>query len=199
MSQQVNLLAHEVRPPMLSALRALLVAGLLIPPILFYGAYVWVGTIRLASTVAQNDQGIAAERSRQKALTQEIGNRTTPVDLPAQLDAYKPLASQSQEILNLLRRNTDKGSEGYADHLTLLARISEDGLWLTSVKISNAGKTINLAGNSLRKETVLKYAQRLNEQFAPHGVRFTALEMTPESARESASNTPLSAVAFKLN
>ncbi len=199
MSQQINLLAHEVRPPTLSALRSLIVVGLLLPPIIAYAAYAWLTTTRLADTVAANDVGIAAEKSRQKALQDKISSRVAPANDSAEIDALKPLAGQSQEILGLLRGNANKASEGYSDYLTLLARLTSDGLWLTTVKIANAGKSVSLAGHSMRKETVLGYVQRLNEQFARHGVRFTSLELAPESGKESATGTPLSSVTFKLN
>jgi len=102
--------------------------------------------------------------------------------------------------VNLLRSGGG-GSEGYSGHLTTLARISEDGVWLTGVKIGNAGKTVSLAGRSLRHESVLRYAQRLNEQFSAYGVQFTAVELTPDVAIEGAAGTAgpaLSPVAFKL-
>jgi hypothetical protein len=199
LSQQINLLAHEERPPILSGLRVLIGAAVLIPPILAYGAYVWVASSRLASTVARNDAAIAAERTTMNSLTQQINNRPVPVNLSTEIDALKPLAGQSLEVLNLLRQNAGKSNEGYAVYLALLARVTEDGLWLTSVKISNSGRSVSLAGNSMRKEAVLRYVQRLNEQFAPHGVRFGALELTPEPVKEGTTAVQSPVVAFKLN
>lgn len=200
MSKQINLLAQAQAGPALSALRALIGLGLMLAAFLGYAAFAWVGTARLADTVAQSDAQLATEKAAVKALEQKIGARPKLADIVAQIDALKAQADESQAILNLLRGGGG-GSESYSGHLTTLARISEDGVWLTGVKIGNAGKTVSLAGRSLRNESVLRYAQRLNEQFSAYGVQFSAVELTPEVAKEGAAGAAgpaLSSVAFKL-
>lgn len=197
MSQQINLLVQEAIAPELSALRALIGLGVMLAAFLGYAAFAWLGTARLGDTVAQSDAEVAAERVALQALEQKLAARPKLADILAQIDAHDALASESQEIANLLRGGGG-GSEGYSGHLTTLARISEDGVWLTGVKIGNAGKSVSLAGRSLHHESVLRYAQRLNEQFSPYGVRFTAVELTPDVAREGGSGPALPSVAFKL-
>jgi len=199
-SKQINLLVQEATAPELSALRALIGLGVMLAAFLGYAAFAWLGTARLGDTVAQSNAELAAEKVALKVLEQKLGERPKLADIVAQIDALKAQAGESQEIVNLLRSGGG-GSEGYSGHLTALARISEEGLWLTGVKIANAGKTVSLAGRSLRHESVLRYAQRLNEQFSAYGVQFTAVELTPDVAKEGAAGTAgpaLSSVAFKL-
>jgi hypothetical protein len=199
-SKQINLLAQAQAAPELSALRVLTGLGVMLAVFLGYAAFAWFGTARLGDTVAQSDAKLAAEKAAVKALEQKLGARPKLADIVAQINAIKPQADESQEILNLLRGGAD-GSEGYSGHLTTLARISEDGVWLTGVRIGNAGKSVSLAGRSLRNESVLRYAQRLNEQFSAYGVQFTAVELTPEVANKGAAGAAgpaLSSVAFKL-
>ncbi len=198
MSQQINLLVHEQRAPALTALRALIGLVVMLVAFLGYGAYAWLGTARLGDTVAQSNAQVAAEKATLQALEQKLGARPKTADLDAEIKALTAQAAESQEIVNLLRSGGGAGSEGYTGHLTTLARVSEEGLWLTSVKVSNAGRTVSLAGRSLRHESVLRYAQRLNEQFSAYGVQFTALELAPEAGKEGASGTASSSVAFKL-
>jgi Tfp pilus assembly protein PilN len=199
-SKQINLLAPAQAAPTLTALRALIGFGVMFVAFLGYAAFAWFGTTRLGDTVAQSDAQLAAEMATVKALEQKIGARPKLADIVAQIDALKAQADESQQMLNLLRSGAG-GSEGYSGHLATLARISENGVWLTGVKIGNAGKTVSLAGRSLRQESVLRYAQRLNEQFSAYGVQFSAVELTPEFAKESATGAAgpaLSSVVFKL-
>ena len=200
MSKQINLLVQEAIAPELSALRALIGLGVILAAFLGYAAFAWLGTARLGDTVAQSDAQMAAEKAALQALEQKLAARPKLADIVAQIDALKAQAGESQEIVNLLRSGGG-GSEGYSGHLAALAGISEDGVWLTGVKIGNAGKTVSLAGRSLRHESVLRYAQRLNEQFSAYGVQFTAVELTPDVAKEGAAGAAgpaLSSVAFKL-
>jgi hypothetical protein len=202
-SKQINLLVQAQAAPEFSALRSLLGLGVMLAAFLGYAAFGWFGTARLGDTVAQSNVGLAAEKAALKALEQKLGERPKLADILAQIDALKAPAGESQEIVNLLRSGAG-GSEGYSGHLAALAAISEDGVWLTEVKIGNAGKTVRLAGRSLRHESVLRYAQRLNERFAAYGAQFTALELTPDVVKESAAGAAgpagpaLSSVAFKL-
>lgn len=204
MSRQINLLAQAKAAPALSALRALIGLGVMLAAFLGYAAFAWVGTARLGDTVAQSNTQLATEKAALRALEQKIIARPKLADIVAQIDALKAQAGESQEMLNLLRSGVG-GSEGYSGHLTALARISEDGVWLTGIKIGNAGKTVSLAGRSLRNESVLRYAQRLNEQFSAYGVQFSAVDLTPEVAKDvakegaaGAAGPALSSVVFRL-
>ena len=202
MSKQINLLAlaRAQAGPEFSALRALSGLGAMLAAFLGYAAFAWIGAAPLRDAAADSDAKLAAEKATVRALEQKIAARPKLADIVAQIGALKAQADESQQILNLLRSGGD-GSEGYSGHLTTLARISEDGVWLTGVKIGNAGKTVSLAGRSLRQESVLRYAQRLNEQFAAYGVQFSAVELTPDVAKEGAAGSAgpaLSSVVFKL-
>jgi Tfp pilus assembly protein PilN len=200
MSKQINLLAQAQAAPALTALRALIGLGVMLAAFLGYAAIGWFGTARLGDTATQSNSQLAAEKVALRALEQKLGARPKLADIVAQIDALKAQAGESQEMLNLLRSGGG-GSEGYSGQLTTLARISEDGVWLTGVKIGNAGKTVSLAGRSLRNESVLHYAQRLNEQFSAYGVQFSAVELTPDVAKEGAAGAAgpaLPSVAFKL-
>ena len=197
MSKQINLMEQVAGAPELSALRVLIGLGLMFVAFVGYGGFAWFRTAQLANTVEQSNIELTMERAKVKELEQKLGARPKLADIVAQINALKAQAGESQEILNLLRGGAG-GNEGYSGHLTTLARISEDGVWLTKINIAAAGKSVSLAGRSLRNESVLRYAQRLNEQFSVHGVQFSAVELTPEIAKESAAVPGLSSVVFKL-
>ena len=195
MSQQINLLVRETVGPALSAQRSLIGLGAMVVAFLGYAALTWFGSEQLGDTVAQSDAQMVAERATLQGLEQKLAARPKLPDILAQIEAVKPYAAESQELVNLIR---GAGREGYTEHLAALARVSEDGVWLTGIKLGNAGKSVSLTGRSLHHESVLRYAQRLNERFSPFGVQFTAVELTPDPARESTSGAALSSVAFKL-
>jgi Tfp pilus assembly protein PilN len=200
MSKQINLLVQAQGAPELSALRALIGFGVMIAVFLVYAGIGWFGTARMGDVVAQSDTELAREKATVKALEQKLGARPKLADIVAQIEALKPRAGESQELMNLLRGG-EGDSQGYSGHLTSLARISEDGVWLTAVTIGNAGKTVNLAGRSLRQESVLRYAQRLNEQFSAYGMQFSAVELTPDVAKTDAAGgaaPPVTSFVFKL-
>jgi len=205
-SKQINLLVQGEGPPPLSALRTLIGFGVMIAAFLGYTAVSWFQTARLGDAAAQSDAQLAVEKAAVKALEQKLGARPKLAEIVAQIEALKPQAAESQELLKLLRGG-EGDSEGYSGHLTTLARISEDGVWLTGIKIGNAGKMVSVEGRSLRNESVLRYARRLNEQFSAYGVQFSAVELTdalestPEAAKMGAARSAgpaLSSFAFKL-
>ena len=199
MSKQINLLAQAQAAPTLSALRALIGLGVMLAAFLGYAAVTWFETAQLGDTVTESNTQLAAEKTAVKALEQKVGARPKLADITAQIDALKARTGESQELLNLLRSGTGE-SEGYSGHLTTLARISEDGVWLTTVTIGNGGKAVSLAGRSLHHEPLLRYVRRLNEQFSARGVQFSAVELTaPEVPAERAAADPaLSSLAFRL-
>ena len=203
MSQQINLLVQVQRGPALSALRSLIGLGAILLVYLVYTAYAWFGSVQLGDTVEQSNAQLAAEKATLKDLEQKLGARPKLADLLAQIDALRAPAEESRQVIDLLRTGGGS-SEGYSGHMMALARISEDGVWLTGISVVNAGKTIRLEGRSLRADAVMRYAQRLNEQFSVYGAQFTALELAPGSdqaaaSREGGGAAPgLSSVAFKL-
>ena len=196
MSRQINLLSQVQPSPGLSAIRALGGLGIMLAAFLGYAVFASFTTTRLAETAAQGSAQLAAEKATLKALEQKIAARPKPADIDAQIGALKAQAAESQQILSLLRDGA--GSEGYSGYLTSLAQVAEDGVWLTGIKIGNAGKTVDIAGRSLRQESVLRYAQRLNDKFSAYGVQFSGIELTLGVAKDDGSGRGLSAVAFKL-
>jgi len=174
------------------------VRNVMLVALLGFVVFAWFAIARLAETEAQGKAQLAADKAKLKVLEQKIAERPKLDDIVAQIGALKAQAAESQQILTLLR-DGGGSSEGYSGYFTTLARVTEDGVWLTGVKIGNAGKTVTIAGRSLRQESVLRYAQRLNEKFLDYGVQFGAMELTPEAVKADGSGPGLSSVAFKLN
>lgn len=116
----------------------------------------------------------------------------TGAELSAKIESLKPQVEKAQKILTL---TVGLGSQqGYAQYFASLGSIDEDGLWLNHILIEKGGKSVRLSGRAMHKDSILRYAQRVNELFAPDGVQFTALELTPDITDKPA----LAAIAFNL-
>jgi cell division protein FtsB len=195
-SQQINLLVAPHRAPALSAVRSASGLGIVLIALVGYSVYGWIGSRQLGHTVSQSDTQLAAERATLKDLEEKLGARPKTADLVAQINALKAQAGESEQIINLLQTGGGASRDGYAGHLTALARIAEEDVWLTNVSIVNAGRTVHVEGRSLRSDSVMRYARRLNDQFSVYGAQFTALELLP--ATETAPGAAISFVTFKL-
>ncbi len=204
MSRQINLLIQQRDRTGNIALRALIGLGALLLLLLAYWGVEYFQTLKLQNTLGQDQRLLAVKVEKQAVLTKLIQDKKNvedrkEKDIGAEIAALTQRSGANQSILDLLKNGELGSSHGYAGHLAALANLPDNNVWLTSVAISNAGKNVNLTGRALNDESILKYSQRLNQQFARYGVQFTSVEMTTEvSGKESSAAPPLSTVVFKL-
>ncbi len=199
MSQQINLLT-ERREPLGSALLALASVTLMLVGLLAYWGVLLADTSRLQQSASADKQEMARLQAALQAEQQRRAGGHDGAALKAELAVLRPQAEAVRQLVEQVRSGGLGNPEGYASYLTTLASISEDGIWLTQVAVSNAGKAVRISGRALRNESVMRYAGRLNAALAAHGVQFNSLEMTPESlARAGEPGKPvLTTVSFKL-
>jgi len=193
MTQQINLYAREPeerRGPALTA-GALMVALALL--LLAYWQLLDRQNDTLEAQVRQSQKQLATEQASLQSMKDVLATRTDPARLAAELAALKSRAGEAQEIVDRLRRGELGTLEGFGNHFLAIASIGEPGLWITGLKVHNAGRGVEVEGRSLQAETVLRYASEVNKHVAPFGAAVTALEMTPVVGRNDAK-----AVAFKL-
>ena len=197
--QQINLLKRRNRD-FKTAVVAPVMLGLLLLSLFGLG---WVWGLRQADFAAAQRAEVASmlQLQQAKAKLQLLESQIT----------QQPQASSSTEIANLKQKAVEAqqilaltdsiGSPvGYARYFDALAKIAEDGLWLTNVTVTQAGKSVSVSGNALNKDSVMHYAQRFNDRFADDGVEFTSLELTPvTAAKPSEHGSKLTAVAFILH
>jgi hypothetical protein len=153
----------------------------------------------------------ALEAGRQAQLrsagleTERAANR-----LERQLASAPAAARHAQQELNAMEAETvaleavaarlDAGllgrTTGFTPQLRALARGSTDGLWLTGIRLDNAGAQIALEGKALDAARVPALIERLRRspQFA--GTAFATIELKP--AEEAGQRAPVTAVRFRL-
>ncbi|MBS0370702.1 MAG: hypothetical protein JSS57_16075 [Proteobacteria bacterium] len=190
MSQQINLLVMK-RSGSASALATLAVLGMLLVSLLT----VW-GVRQSALRAAQETEAASALQLQQATATLQA--RTQQKGLDAEIALLRPKAEAAQKFLAQMGELGSR--QGYARYFSALTNASEEGVWLSSVTVDRAGKSVQVGGHALRKESVMRYAQRLNTLFIEDGVQFTSLELTPEAAgsKPGEAPRPATATAFKL-
>ena len=196
MTQHINLLIQKQRRPAISAERTIIALGLLLAASVTYAFIERNKTAKVVESVTKGTAQLAKEKASLAALEQQLAKRPKPGELEAEVAWLKELAANKQRVLEALRTGSGGSDSGYYAHLVALARISENGIWLNNVRISDAGKSIVIGGSSLNPDAVLRYAQRLNEQFAPFGAQFSTVEISTPAP--SGPNTGPSIVHFNL-
>lgn len=198
MSQQINLLPRARRAPVLSARRALV------------GALVWVLTLgaQVAWQVHEADVArLAAETSEQElkqqkqlllALQTRLGESANPNNIAAQIAALEPQTRVSRDLLARLKAGDLGSLDGYGEELTELAALPKQGVWLTLVAISNAGRTLRIEGRALKKENVLPYAAALNEAVHKYGAQLNQMEIVPMQTHPEDEQSSVPVYIFKL-
>jgi len=199
MSQQINLLARE-RSQVGSTFLALAAVVLAVLGLLAYDAMLRVESDQLQRAANDGQRQLAQVRTSLQAMRQRTDSSNDTTAIKAEIDALKPRAEAVKQLLEAVGSGSLGSPDGYAQYLSALATVSEDGLWITSFSVGNAGKLVSLSGRALRSESIMRYAKRLNEAFASQGVQFNSVEMTPENLVKAgeAGKPLLSTVAFKL-
>lgn len=199
MSQQINLLQHRHRP-VGSALGALAMVTVVLLCLLAYDAVLRNETTVLQQDIATGQRQLVQAKAALQVMHQRADSNNDAATLKAEIDTLKSRVEALKQRGELIGNRTLGSPDGYAQHFITLASVPEEGLWLTSVFVSDAGKLMSLGGRALRGESVLRYVKRLNEAFAPLGVQFNSVEMTQENlVRTGAPDKPLlTSVAFRL-
>jgi hypothetical protein len=200
MSQQINLLSSE-RATARSAVVATAVFAISLCALAGYWAWTSVEAGRLREAADLKERDVARNKKALQTLQEQVTTPGQVSPVQAELAALKPKAEALAQLLDELKAGGVGSAEGASRQLLLLASVGEEGLWLTKISVTKAGKSVAIDGRALRSETVSRYAGKLNRVFAPMGVQFNSLEMTPQSPQGAKPGEPLpvSTVDFKLS
>ena len=194
MTQQINLYVREVPEKKGPLVGTILAMGLAAVLCVVYWQYLLGENKKLGKRAADVANELAAQQQVIKGMRDTLATRTDPKRLASELAAVKARASEAQEFLALLQRGELGSLDGYAGHFVNMARSTEPGVWLTHLKIHNAGRTFELEGRSLQAESVLRYAGLVNSRISTYGANLSSVEMTPFVGPDKVTT----AVAFKL-
>lgn len=194
MTQHINLLPAQQDQTRRVALQ--LVAPLAV--VLLLLAAWWANGLR------EENQALLSEQAARQELQQtrnrlDASMKVDSASLDKEIEALKPKAQAAQAVLS--KFDTLGRQQGFSEYFSHLASVSEPGVWLNKVEITQGGKALSLAGRALDKSAVLRYVKKLNTRFADTGLAFNTLEVTPEAAQAKAGSADgaLAVVSFKLN
>ncbi len=199
MSQQLNLLP-QTKTRHSPATVALLILGVVVLALLA----AW-GVKRSMLAGARADEAASAAQLKDVSAQFEQRFRSRAAQINAEIEALKPRAAEAQQVI-LLAAGVGK-PEGYSPYFSSLAAVREEGLWLSDVTVGQGGKSLQLSGQSLDKDAVLRYTRRLNAAFADAGIKLTTLDMTSQPfgaagtmgmTGASGNSAPLTLIKFSL-
>ena len=193
MSQQINLYQPEAPPSLRPLLVPVMMVLVVVAVVLAYVQILSSQNNDIRNQILQAEAQLKGERDKLGMLKAKLAERGDDADVAAQLAAAKAAAADSQVIIAKIESGELGTMDGYSGQLTALAKTTEDGIWLTGVRIHKGGRDIYLEGRSLDPESVLKYTEKVNRQMAPFGAQITGIDLTPVT-----STGGLSAMAFKL-
>jgi len=177
MSQQINLLLPELRPRF-DWLALPVVAGIAAAGLLLLLALAQVQSFRIdrqkAAEADLNGQLLNMQQQVQ-TLGQSLAARVPSASLPIEIAALRTGVAQRQEVLAFVGRSDGGAAPGFANMLQGFARQSIDGVWLVGFGL--AGNDVEIRGRLLDPARLPVYIDRLNDDAAFTGRRFSALEM----------------------
>lgn len=179
MIRQINLLPAPPKRPLVSARHALLA-------LLAWGALLavqgWLGGRAVEAVQHTAERGAQALQEKQQlllALQKKLGDGAQPTDIAAQIAALEPRTRVSRDLLARLKSGELGSLDGYGAQLSEFARLPPQGVWVTTVTVSDAGRALRVEGRALRKEQILPYAAMLNRAMRKYGIVLEDVEVAP--------------------
>jgi len=182
-AQQIDLLIDELRPrPQVlvawQGLAAVAAGAMLLVVISAVGA---LAVARLTESRTTLETQVAQLADVTASLTQSASLEADPA-LVARVAALETERAQRAALAEVVTRSIDRDQGGYASYLKQLAIDHDPALWLTSIRIGDGGKRVELEGKALDASDVPRFLEQLatRDRFAGH--RFGGFEMTPEAS-----------------
>lgn len=189
MSQQLNLL-----PPVKSRYNPAAVALMILGGVALALFVTWGAKHSTLATVRAEEAASTAELTTVTAQLEQRFNARA-VQLNAEIDTLKPRAEEAQMVIRLA--DGVGKPEGFSPYFSLLTQVREDGVWLSEMSLGQAGKSLQLNGQSLNKDALLRYRERINAAFTTSGIQLTALEIASQPVG-AAGASDMTTIRFTL-
>lgn len=198
MSQQINLLPVAPKPLVLSAQRSVVVAGISLLLLVMQASWLGMQRDEAVRAAHESHQQLQQQQQLLKALQKRLGDTETQGNIAAQIAALEPQTKVSRELLDALKSGELGSLEGYGAQLTELASLPRSGVWLTAVRITNAGRSVRVEGRALNKNDVLPYASQLNRALGKYDVHLDQVEIVPVPLAPDQDGGAAPVFAFKV-
>lgn len=179
MSQQINLYEVRLRPRReLATGRNLGVAAMILLAVVA-GTAVWAGAMagRKAEAASALQKQVGEQQQQLAALSRAIAEQRVSPALAAELDKARTTLAARAEVVEHLDSGRHGSTAGFSDVFRGFARQAQPNLWLTGFVVARGGEDIEIRGRALDASLLPTYVQRLGDEPAFRGRRFSGMEM----------------------
>lgn len=202
MSQQINLFnpIFLKQKKIFAALPMAKALGVLLVGVLAFALYAKQKVAALQKEAAASSLQLAEKRTRQGAAMAEFAPRQKDPKLAERLAGAESELRALRKVSSALQGGDFGNTDGYSPYFKAFARQSLDGVWLTGVAITGAGKELELHGRALQPALVPAYFARLAREAVMRGKSFESLQVSqPRRAGADAKDGALAPfVEFSL-
>jgi Tfp pilus assembly protein PilN len=190
-SQQINLYSPVFRKQtkVFSAVTMLQGLGLIVLVIAVLYYYMAAQSALLELRAIESGQLLKAELERLKVYGALESPAERAKNLADRKKALEDALTTQTAALEALRTSFGR-SEGYADLLRALARVSIDGVWLTRIHFSEDDGELSVAGRASRPDLVPVYLDRLRRDRTLRSQGFGQFELSRAPAADKAAASP---------
>ena len=199
MTQQINLynplfLRQEKHFSARTMVHALAVVLLGIVAVFVAGAWQTRSAERLAS---QYREQVLRQRDQVVKLGGQLGGGGRSKALEAEVARLESEIKLRQATLQALGTGELGNTAGFSEFFAALGRQALTGVWLTHVRIGDAGNDLVVEGRALRAELMPAYLRALNHEAMMRGRRVTEMKLSAAGGK-AAANEPGRFVEFSL-
>ena len=188
MSQQINLynplfLKQEKHFSARTIVRALAVVLLAI-----VGVFVstWLQTRSAERLASRYRDQVASQRDQLVKLGAQLAPPTRSKALEAELARLESDIKLREAMLQALSGGELGNTTGFSEFFAALGRQALSGVWLTRIRISDAGNDLLVEGRALRAELMPSYLRALNREAMMRGRRVTEMKLAAASGKSPA-------------
>ena len=193
MAQQINLYRARLvkKTTALPSLGILKIGVALVVVVMLLSTLSVWRTKALRSDIAALEQDQAGAILTLEQIGRRVGAQGGNLKELDETTKLKALIAAPPSVRELLEKDVFTSKQGYSDFFIALARQSVQGVQLTRVDITGAGKDIEIIGRSTTPERVPRYLQRLAREKIMEGMEFGVFQIAqPAPAAEDGSAAP---------
>ena len=188
MSQQINLynplfLKQEKHFSARTMVRALAVVLFAIVAVF---ASTWLQTRSAQRLASQYGDQVARQREQLAKLGAQLAPPTRSKALEAEIAALESDIKVRRAMLHALSSGELGNTTGFSEFFAALGRQALSGVWLTRIRISDAGNDLLVEGRALRAELMPSYLRALNREAMMRGRRVTEMKLAAASGKSPA-------------
>lgn len=179
MSQQINLYRDDTRRPRkpVDSLHLAAAAAATIVVLAGLSAHGWWQ----ASSLERELESVSAAHddlsARVDRLATEVGDKKAEQLDPDRVERLRAELEAKRNLLDYLEDGPLAERTGFAEHVEGLARRVIDDLWLSSIRLTEGGRSLRLRGHALAPERVPELIAALGEEPAYAGHTFRRLRI----------------------